>query len=76
MTRTEHDLLGEREVPDESLYGVHTLRAVENFAITGMPIAAHPDLIDGLACVKEAAALANRDLGLLDPERAQAIVRA
>ncbi|MGB6190828.1 MAG: lyase family protein, partial [Terracidiphilus sp.] len=75
-TRTERDLLGEREVPATAYYGVHTLRAVENFAISGTPISVYPDLINALACVKEAAALANHDLGLLDAERTRAIVAA
>jgi aspartate ammonia-lyase len=75
-TRTEHDLLGERDVPDDALYGVQTLRALENFPITGTPLREFPSLIDALAAVKEAAALANGDLGLLDRERCDAIVRA
>jgi aspartate ammonia-lyase len=75
-TRIEHDLLGDREVPADAYYGVHTLRAVENFPITGTPISAFGDLIRALACVKQAAALANRDLGLLDERRCAAIVAA
>jgi aspartate ammonia-lyase len=75
-TRIESDLLGEREVPASAYYGVHTVRASENFAITGTPISVYPDLVNALACVKQAAALANRDLGLLDDERARAIVTA
>ena len=75
-TRTERDLLGKREVPAVAYYGVHTLRAAENFAISGTPISVYPDLINALACVKEAAALANHDLGLLDAERTRAIVAA
>ena len=43
--RVEHDLLGDREVPADAYYGVHTLRAVENFPITGTPISIYPDLI-------------------------------
>jgi aspartate ammonia-lyase len=74
--RTEHDLLGEREVPADAYYGVHTLRAVENFPITGTPISIYPELIKALACIKQAAALANHELGLLDPVRCDAIVRA
>src|SRR5690606_35648893 len=72
----ERDLLGEREVPAHAYYGIHTLRAVENFPITGIPISFYPELIYSLACVKQAAALANRDLDLLDDETANAIVRA
>ncbi len=75
-SRREHDLLGERDVPADAYYGIHTLRALENFPITGTPIAAYPQLINALACVKQAAALANRELGLLDPARAGAIVQA
>ncbi|CAM5317116.1 aspartate ammonia-lyase [Streptomyces abikoensis] len=74
--RSEHDLLGDRDVPAAAYYGVHTLRAVENFPITGTPVSAHPDLVTALAAVKQAAALANRDLGLLDGRKADAIVRA
>jgi len=72
----ERDLLGEREVPASAYYGVHTLRAVENFEISGTPISLYPDLINALACVKKAAALANYDLGLLDEERTRAIIAA
>ena len=75
-TRSEHDLIGDRDVPASAYYGVHTLRAVENFPITGNSIAIYPDLIKALACIKEAAALANHQLGLLDKERADAIVKA
>ena len=74
--RIEHDLLGEREVPDEALYGVQTLRAAENFPITGVPLREFPDLILALAAVKIAAAKANRELGLLTEHVADAIVRA
>jgi aspartate ammonia-lyase len=75
-TRTEHDLLGDREVPGSAYWGVHTLRAVENFPITGTTISAYPELIRALACIKQAAALANRDLGQLDERRCDAIVAA
>ncbi len=75
-TRREHDLLGERDVPVEALYGVQTLRALENFPITGIPLREFPALIVALAQVKEAAALANSDLGLLDATVTDAIVRA
>ena len=74
--RYEHDLLGDRAVPAAAYYGVHTLRALENFPITGTPISIYPDLIAALACVKQAAALANNELRLLDDERAQAIIKA
>ncbi len=71
--RTEHDLLGDRAVPADAYYGIHTLRALENFSITGTPISIYPDLVMALACVKQAAAIANAELGLLDERRAQAI---
>lgn len=74
--RTEHDLLGERRVSVDLYYGVQTLRATENFPITGIPISQYPYLVNALAAVKEAAALANRDLGLLTDEVAEMIVRA
>ena len=74
--RVESDLLGEREVPDDALYGIQTLRALENFPITGVPLREFPKLIEALAAVKEAAALANSELGLLPAEAADVIVRA
>lgn len=74
--RVEHDLLGDRKVPAEAYYGVHTLRAVENFPITGTPISIYPDLIRALAQIKLAAAKANQQLGLLEAPLAQAIVAA
>ncbi len=74
--RMEHDLLGEREVPSEAYYGVHTLRALENFHISGIPLSTYPNMVRALACVKQACALANRELELLDEPRADAIVRA
>src|SRR6266446_10851582 len=74
--RREHDLLGDRPVPAAAYYGVHTLRAVENFPITGTPISIYPDLIRALACIKQAAALANQELALLDKVKTDVIVRA
>ena len=75
-TRTEHDLLGEREVPHEYYYGVQTLRALENFNISGVSLIYYPTLINALAMVKMAAAKANRDLGQLDERITGAIVQA
>jgi aspartate ammonia-lyase len=74
--RLEHDLLGDRYVPADALYGVQTLRAIENFAISGVELKEFPRLIAALAMVKEAAAEANRELGLLPAPIAQAIVDA
>ncbi|MGO4238476.1 lyase family protein, partial [Pseudarthrobacter sp. YAF2] len=75
-TRSEHDLLGDREVPATAYWGVHTLRAVENFPITGQQLSSNMHLVRGLAAVKLAAARTNRELGLLDAERADAIEQA
>ncbi len=75
-TRHEHDLLGERDVPFENYYGIQTLRALENFNITGVTIGHYPSIIIALAQVKLASAKANYDLGLLSGEVKQAIVRA
>ena len=75
-TRLEHDLLGERNVPLESYYGVQTLRAVENFTISGVNLSFYPAIVNGLAMVKEAAAEANHDLGLLPTDIRDAIVTA
>ncbi|MFG6447700.1 aspartate ammonia-lyase [Roseateles sp. BYS180W] len=76
QSRLEHDLLGDREVPAEAYYGVHTLRALENFHISGVPIAIYPELIRALAQIKLAAARTNHLLGLLDEPRCRAIVAA
>ena len=75
-TRTEHDLLGEREVPANARYGVQTLRATENFPITGVPVGHFPSLVRALAAVKQAAVRANRALDLLPDDVAGAIDRA
>ena len=75
-TRTEHDLLGERQVPAAAYWGIHTLRAVENFPITGVTIGTCPALVRALALVKHAAAETNRELGHLAPEKAGAIIAA
>ena len=74
MARVEHDFLGSREVPDDAYYGVQTLRARENFRITGLRISAEPNFIKAFGYVKKAAAMANRDLGVLDPQVAAAII--
>ena len=74
--RREHDLLGEMEIPEEYYFGVQTMRAVENFHISRVRLNFFPRLIHALADVKQGAAAANRDLGLLDPAIADAITRA
>jgi aspartate ammonia-lyase len=73
-TRTEKDSLGKREVPGDAYYGIQTLRAMENFPVSG--IMARPEFINAYAMVKKAAALANRDVGWLEPRICQAIVLA
>lgn len=74
--RVEHDLLGDRQVPMDALYGVQTLRALENFPITNEHIGVYPSLIRALAMVKKACALSNRDLKLLDEDIAKVIIQA
>src|SRR3989337_3074555 len=73
-TRREHDSLGEKDVPAEAYYGIQTLRALENFPISGRR--ASPYLIRATVLVKKAAALTNMALGELDERRGQAIVAA
>jgi aspartate ammonia-lyase len=65
----EHDLIGNPAISAQAYYGVHTLRALHNFPITGTPISIYPDLINALACVKHAAAVTNHELGLIDEAR-------
>jgi aspartate ammonia-lyase len=74
--RIEHDLLGDREVPADAYYGIHSLRARENFPITGIAISTYPALVNALVTVKAAAAAANRELGLLADDKADAILKA
>ncbi len=74
--RREHDLLGERDVPADALYGIQTLRAMENFPISGIPLSEFPSLLAALGSVKEAAALSNLELGLLDRPVTDAIAGA
>ena len=71
--RVEHDSLGQREISDHVYYGVQTRRAMENFAISGVFVSNFEHLIEGLAFVKKAAALANYELGVLNEARRKAI---
>jgi len=73
-TRKERDSLGERDVPADAYFGIQTLRATENFPVSG--IRARPEFITAYAMVKKAAALANMDVGWLEPHKGDAIVRA
>lgn len=74
--RTEHDSLGEREVPDHAYYGVQTIRGMENFHISGIGMYHFEHFIRAFAFVKKAAAKANSELGVLSLERADAIMKA
>jgi len=73
-TRTEKDSLGEKQVPSDAYYGVQTLRAVENFPVSGLK--AHPSMIRAYAMLKKACALANEELKVLDTIAAGAIIKA
>lgn len=75
-TRSERDLLGAREVPSDAYWGIHTLRARENFRISGHTFRDFPQAVHGMVQVKKAAAAANADLGKLDREIADAIIAA
>jgi len=74
--RIEHDLLGEKEVPADCYYGVQTLRAVENFQISGIRLGRYRFMIRSLAYIKKAAARANAKLGLLPEDVARAVSHA
>lgn len=75
-TRIEEDLLGQRHVPAEAYYGIHTLRAIENFTISNSKVSDIPELIRGMIMTKKAAAFANRDLDVIDPHTAEYIIQA
>lgn len=75
-TRLEHDLLGEREVPEEAYYGIQTLRAQENFPITGVTLNLYSDLIISLAQIKKAAIKANYDIDLVPENIYKAVSKA
>ena len=74
ILRTESDSIGEKGVPEDAYYGVQSLRAAENFHITGLKM--HPELIRSLAFIKKAAAISNHKVGLLDDEITKAIIEA
>lgn len=76
MKRIEEDLLGAREVPLEVYWGIHTLRAIENYQISGTTIAEEPEFVRGMVAVKKASAMANRKLGTLSDTIADAIIWA
>src|SRR5581483_4658073 len=72
--RVEHDSIGELQVPDEALYGVQTLRAVQNFPVSG--IKPHKVFVDATVHIKKAAARFHAEVGMLDKAKAEAIVKA
>jgi aspartate ammonia-lyase len=74
--RIEKDFLGEKRIPEDAYYGVQTLRGKENFHITGVPMSLEPNFVKAFGYVKKAAALANRDLGVVDKKVANAIAAA
>jgi aspartate ammonia-lyase len=74
--RTEHDLLGDKQVPADAYYGVQTARALENFQISGVEINHYPGFVEAWAIVKLAAAQANTDVGAMKPEKLAAIEKA
>ena len=76
MKRIESDLIGSLEVPGEALYGVQTLRGIENFPISCFHLSDYPLFINGLAVTKLGAARANYQLGLLTEEQFKAISQA
>lgn len=75
-TRKEHDFIGELEIPDDVYYGVQTCRALENFKMSGRTLKEYPFFVKAFAQVKKAAALANKDLGMVPADRADYIVKA
>ena len=75
-TRTERDFIGDKAIPAEAYWGVHTARAVDNFPISGQTVATMPELVRALAFVKKAAAKANAQLGVISKPQCGAIVKA
>ena len=75
-TRKEHDFIGELEISDDVYYGVQTFRALENFHLSGRPLKDYPFFIKAFAQIKKAAALANKEVGVLDAAKADAIAKA
>src|SRR5688500_19378073 len=76
QTRTEKDLLGEKQIPADAYYGVQTLRALENFQISGVKVNFYPDYVKAFAIVKLAAARANTEVGTMKKDRMAAIEKA
>ena len=75
-TRTEKDLLGEKQIPNNAYYGVQTARALENFQVSGIPTKFYPDYVRAYAMVKLAAARANADVGRMSKDKLALIEKA
>ncbi len=75
-TRKEHDFIGELEIPDDVYYGVQTFRAVDNFQMTGRKLKDYPFFVKAFAQIKKAAALTNKEVGVLDADKADALAKA
>ena len=74
--RTEHDLLGDMDIPDEMYFGIQTMRAVENYQISGVRLSHFPNFVNALALCKKACAQANSELGHVAEDKAAAICSA
>ena len=75
-TRIEEDLLGSKDVPVNAYYGVHTVRAIENFRISSAKISDVPEMVRGMVMVKKASAMANKDMHTIPADVADAIIAA
>jgi aspartate ammonia-lyase len=75
-TRLEHDCIGSLDVPANAYWGIHTQRALSNFPVSGVAVSSHPELIGAYAVVKQACAMANRDLGGISHEQCTLITQA
>ncbi|WP_413113834.1 aspartate ammonia-lyase [Thaumasiovibrio sp. DFM-14] len=75
-TRVEEDLLGQRQIPSDAYYGIHTLRAVENFNISSTTISDVPEFVRGMVFTKKAAAMANKELGVIPADVGEFIIKA
>lgn len=75
-TRKEHDFIGELEIPDDVYYGAQTFRAVDNFQMTGRKLKDYPFFVKAFAQIKKAAVLANKEVGVLDADKADALAKA
>ncbi len=75
-TRIEHDFIGDKEISNECYYGVQTCRALENFHMSGRKLSDYPFFVKAFAQIKKAAALANKEVGVLDADKADAIAKA